>query len=322
MPPTEQEQRCVAAICRYLKQTSSSAWWVKDWLDDQHQNERSPDALLTDGADVIAIEIKQLTDGDTFHTYDSAQQSLFRRLGPDTIRSYVLLPPQSIRLPLKSKWVKMIEYQIAKAAQELGVGETVELLIPRRATLRFLRQSDAGLIFCHHARGEDVLVVSSGVRGLFFLEDGGEPGHQFLSEESRAAFQKASKRACEDSERDGQADIEWCEEWGLRRVEDSAKGQGGVQVMAAVAGFLESAAIESVDKAIREAKKKFEAKKWAGRTAVALHAGEQQHELTPALFENAIARLEAADLHPLDLVFLVNGEQVRSWPSLGTPPSA
>ena len=322
MPATEQERRCLSAICEYLKQTSGRDWQVKHWLDDRHHNERNPDALLTDGTDDIAIEIKQLTDGDTFHTHHRSQESLFERLAPNPTRTYVLFPPPSLRLPLDHEWVKRIKSRIAIAVAELRVGDAVVLPIPRRATVRFCGQFDVGLVFCEHARSDEVSAVSPGVDGLFILEDGGEPDHQFLSEESRSEFRRALKQTCEDSILDGRAVIEWCEEWTLQRDRDSADGEAGVLVITAVADFLESAAIESVEKEIQAARKKFAARTWAERTAVALHAGEQQHELTPALFEAAIDRLEAADLHPLDSVFLVKGEQVRSWPSLGTPPSA
>lgn len=82
-----------------------------------------------------------------------------------------------------------------------------------------------------------------------------------------------------------------------------------------VADSLESAAIESVNKALRSAREKFEAKRWAARTAVALHAGEQQHQLSPASFETAIAGLKAASVEPLNLVFFVKGEHVRQFDS-------
>lgn len=286
---------------------------MESWPDDRYDAESSPDVLLTDGADEIAIEIKQLTDGESFHTHGGALQSLYEGLAPDSARSYMLFPPPSIRLPLDRTLVKQIRPRIASAATELRVGKAVEVPIPRRATVRFLGQSDVGFVKCFHARSDDVRAVSREVTGSYLLEDSGGPDHQFLSEERRLSFYQALTRACRDSERGERAEVEWFEEWELRRGEDSDKGEGGVLVFAAVGVFLESAAIESVDKAIRSAKKKFEAKKWARRQAVALHAGEQQQELSPALFGSAIARLEAADVQPLDSVFLVSGTHVRSF---------
>ena len=311
--PKEQERRSAASICQFLNQTSGRDWRVETWLDDLYQHEPSPDALLTDGTHNIAVEIKQLTDGHTFDAYGLAQQSLYRRLAPDSNRQYVLIPPPTFRLPLKPKWVTNVKHQLTKTAPELRVGETVELPIPRQATVRFLGQSDAGVVFCGHARNDDVLAISPNVEGCFVLEDGGEPDHQFLSEESRLEFQQTRRRACEDSRLAGTAVIEWREQWKLLRDPDPAEGQGGVFVVAAVANFIESAAIESVEKAIQDARKKFVRKQWGGRTAVALQAGEQQHELTGTLFQMAIARLEAADVQPLDTVFLIDGAQVSQF---------
>ncbi len=310
MPPSEQEQRCADAICRHLRQTTGGGWRVVSWLDDQYHDESSPDLLLTDGRVDIAIEIKQLTDGESFHTYDWTQQSLYRRLAPDTIGSYVLSPPVSIDLPLEPQLVEEVKARVAIAATELQIGGTVAVPILRRASVRFLNQSDDGVVICLHARSNDARAVSREVAGVYLFEDDG-PDHQFLSPERRLAFHRALSQACEKSKHTERAEFEWFEEWELRRGEDSVEGEGGVLVIAAVAGFLEAAAIESVEKEIRSAKKKFEAKKWAGLSAVALHAGEQQHQLSLSHFTSAIARLEAADVQPLDGVLLVKGEQVH-----------
>ena len=165
---------------------------------------------------------------------------------------------------------------------------------------------------CLHPRSDDVQAVSPEVTGVYLLEDDG-PDHQFLSGERRSSFHQAIRQACEKSNQCERAEVEWFEEWKLIRTEDSVEGEGGVIVVATVGAFIEAAAIESVDKEICSAKKKFEAKTWAVVSAVALHAGEQQHELSFALFESAIARLEAADVQPIDAVFLVGGARVRQF---------
>jgi hypothetical protein len=285
---------------------------VKDWFDDRHNNESSPDPLLTNGTDDLAIEIKQLTDGKCFDKHDRAQQSLYRRLAPDAVGHYALLPPPSLRLPLDRSLLKKLKPQVAIAATDLQPGGSAIVLVPRQATLRLVGPSQVGLVMCLHPRGDEVRAVSPDVTGFYFLEDGG-PDHQFLSEECRLSFHQALKRACEESKRSGQAEVEWFEEWKLTRTEDSAEGAGGMLVVAAVGDFPEAAVIESVDKAICGARKKFKAQKWAGRSAAALHAGEQQHELSPALFRSALERLNPADVKPLDIVFFVSGEDVRQF---------
>ena len=78
------------------------------------------------------------------------------------------------------------------------------------------------------------------------------------------------------------------------------------------ADFLESAAIESVRKEIEKGKHKFEKRRWARRSAVALHAGEQQREVPPSYFYDALTELGRTDVHPLDLVFLVSKDRAIS----------
>ena len=313
MRPSEQERRCAAAICEYLRRTTYGDWQVMAWLDAQHDNEPNPDVLVSDGRECVAIEIKQLTDGDNFQTHGEVLLSLSRKLAPDSTRSYALVPPPLTRLPLKRGWVKRIKSAIATGARELQVGEAVDIPILRRATVKFFPRSDVGAVLCQHTGGDEVRGVSPKVKGLFLLEDYGEPDHQFLSEERRTAFQRKLSQACRTSKRDGQAEVEWYEEWTLWRDEDSVDGKGGVLVITAVADFLESAAIRSLKKAIQAARQKFATKKWAGRTAVALHAGEQQHVLSLDFFATAIAGLQAADVQPLDSAFLVTGTHVRQF---------
>lgn len=312
MPPSEQEERCADAICQHLRQTTGNDWRVESWLDDEYPSEPSPDVVLSDGTDDIAIEFKQLTDGTSFHTYDWAQRSLYERLAPDSTRVFTLLPPPSIRLPLDPGLVEQIRSRIAVAATDLQVGGSATVLIRRRATVRFLQQSHDGLVICLHARSDDVRAVSPQVSGLYLVEDDG-PDHQFLSGERRLEFHRALSQACEESKHSEQAEVEWFEEWELRRDEDSVEGGGGVLVIAVVAEFLEAAAIESVKRELGRAKKKFEGRKWAGRSAVALHAGEQQHTLSPALFQATISGLEPADVQLLDSLFLVSRNRVGQF---------
>ena len=317
MPSSEQERQCVQAICHHLKRTLGVDWEVDRWLDDEYPDQRSPDVLLTDGSNNIAIEIKRLTDGDTFQEYEEAQQSLYKGLAPDRGRSFALVPPPSIRLPLTRALVRKLRARVAAAASGLDIGETATVSVPRQATVRYFPRSDGGIIHCSHARSDEFLAVSREVSGAYFVEEDDGPDHQFLSEESRTQFRQILIKACLRSQQVGHAQMKWCEDWALQRGQDPIEGEGGVHVIAATADFLESAAIRSVEKAVCAAKKKFGAAEWAGRTAVALHAGEQQRELSPLLLEAAIDRLEASDVEPLDSVFFVSGTDVREFDFTG-----
>ena len=314
MPPTEQERHCAKLVCQHLNRTSGGDWRMQCWLDDPHQDKPSPDVLLANGSDSITLEIKQLTDGDTFRKYEEAQQSLYESLAPNRDRSFELLPPPSIRLPITRSLLRKIRPRIATAATGLAVGASTMVSVPRQATVRYYPRPDgAGFIHCSHASSDEFLAVSPGVSGAFFVEEGDGPDHQFLTEECRSAFRRKLKQACRLSQRSGQAELRWSEEWELRRGVDPVAGEGGVHVAAIAADFMESAAIQSVKKEIAAAKEKFATKEWAGCAAVALHAGEQQHQLSPSLFADAVATLEPADVEPLVLVFLVSGDAVREF---------
>ncbi len=313
MPPSDQERRCADAICGSLNEATHQTWTVARWLDDEYPNESSPDVLLTDGNETIAIEIKRLTDGRIFHKHDRYVQSLHRRLAPDRDRSHFLLPAPTTRLPLPIAWLSRIKKAIADSASGLQVGDEIALRLPRHSRLKYYFNSEPRVVECQHADAGRVHVVFPEAAGYFGLEDGDEPGHQFLSEELRAAFERELGRACDASMRDGQAEVNWHEEWTLRRLPDPPAGRGGVHVQAATADFLESAAIESVTTAIDGAKEKFVSTRWADRAAVALHADEQQSELSLSAFETAVGRLTVADVRPLDTVFLVRGSHVAEY---------
>ncbi len=313
MPSSRHERQCIQAICQHLQRTLGDGWEVDRWLDDEYPNQRSPDVLLTDGSNSIAIEIKRLTDGDTFHEYEEALQSLYQGLAPDRDRNFTLLPPPSIRLPLGRALVRKLRPRVAAAASGLDADETATVSVPRQATVRYYPRSDGGFIHCSHARSDEFLAVSPEVSGAYFVEEDDGPDHQFLSDESRAQFRQILIRACARSQQRGHAQMQWCEDWELQRGQDSTEGKGGVHVVAATADFVESAAKRSVEKAVCSAKTKFGAVEWAGRTALALHAGEQQHKLSPSLLEAAIDRLRPSDLQPIDSVFFVDGTDVREF---------
>ncbi|MCY3567902.1 MAG: hypothetical protein OXH38_04705 [Chloroflexi bacterium] len=313
MSPTEQERRCIDAVLSHLCRTTQTPWQVDDWPDDRHPNEPSPDALLTDGREDLALEIKQLTDGDTFHDHENSLRSLHRRLTLDTPRNYVVIEQPFLVLPRDFEWIGRTGIRRAARALEIDVGETAIVPVRRRSTVRFLDGSDLRLVVCQHQRSEEVTALSDRVDGCFLLEDAEQPEHQFLTERARLVFRRRLAQACWAARRDGEATIEWSEEWVLRRLRDSSEGMGKVSIVAPVAEFEEAAAIEGVRNAIHAARRKFDSRNWAQRSAVALHAGEQQSVVELSLFEAAIDRLNAADLQPLDLVFLVAGMRVRSF---------
>ena len=305
--PGDQELRCAEAICKSLNEFNDRAWKIECWLDDKHQDEAGPDVRLSDGDVSIAVEIKQLTDGSEFHEFAQYSHSLYRRLALDPDRDYLLIPAPSTRLPLPESWLPRIRTAIADSGPALRVGEEAKLRIPRRSKLSRYGDFKPGVVGCQHDSAHSIHQTIPDAVGAFILEDGGEPARQFLSEDLRTAFRRELERACDSSKRDGLAVVSWQEEWHLLRLSDPPLGSGGVHVAAATACFLETAVIECVETAVRSAKSKFNARRWANHTAAALHASEQQSKVPITYFDSAIRGLKADQIRPLDFVLLVRG---------------
>ncbi len=312
MPPSQQERRCVVAVCQHLSQETGSRWDECDWLDQGRDEERTPDVSLTDGTDRIELEITQLTAGRRFDAHDNAQLSLHCKLAPDTTSSFALYPPPPLELPLDQGLVRQLKRSVASAARDMSIGSWTNVLIHRRATVKYLGSDRIDSVFCRHTQNDYSRVVSREVRGVYCLEDDG-PDHQFLTEERYRSFCAKLLRACRESKQHGQVLIEWSEEWQMYRRADVSGGRGGVAVYASVVDQPEAAAFESVSKALTHAKSKFHDRDQEKRAAVALHAGEQRGHLLFEIFERAINRLSPSDVQPLGRVFLIGDNEVRSW---------
>ena len=62
MPLTEQEERCVTLVCRYLSEHYGGDWSVKENLDDQDLPEPTPEVIVSNGVKDAAVEVKRLID--------------------------------------------------------------------------------------------------------------------------------------------------------------------------------------------------------------------------------------------------------------------
>lgn len=309
--PTEQERRCAFAVCRHLTEQTGQEWRPALWLDQGRDAERSPDVRLSDGTDDIALEITRLTAGRRFHDHDNAQSSLYRRLAPAGAGKFTLFLPPTLGLPLGKKLERSLRGPIVVATRDLPVGEWGIVLVHREATVSYIHPRNDVPMFCMHAARDHFEGFSNGIEGAFQLQDQGTSPHQFLTQERRQAFHDDLLRACRASKRSGQAPIEWHEEWKVYRSEDAGDGRGGVMVSAFVSDWVESAAIQSVDKALDHAKEKFQAKPWGSRTAVALDAGDARGHISPETFAWAIDDLETDQVGPIDVLFLIVGDSVR-----------
>ena len=311
MLPTEQEQSCADAICRYLAEATNRVWSVQRWLDLDENENRSPDALLSDGAENLMVEITRLTDGRKWNAYDNDLASLRRRLAPDRTRNYCLFLPRPYHVKLGPKEVRSLKHSIARVASGLQIGYETSIAVSRQGKVRFLWEANPGYVKCNHVDDSALRSDTFFMRGAYFLEDQDDYCHQFLSDKRRLEFHRRLSEGCYKSRHGHPVTVNWEEEWKLRRLVDSTNNEGGVSVLGFVVDRLESAAIRSVQQALRHGKDKFHGGKITARAAVALHAGESQHMLTLKQYEDAIISLSTRDVDPLDSVFLVSGQHVH-----------
>ena len=181
MAPSVQERRCASAVCRLLSEQTSRKWTPDTWFDVGRDAVRSPDVLLSDGVNKIALEITQLSAGQRFEDHDRAKYSLHRKLAPDRTRTFTLFPPPMLELPLDKKLVRSLKAPIKTTADTLRVGGCSSVLIPRRATIRYLGARSFGYVTCHHVDVSHLEGLGRRIDGIYCLEDGGSPHHQFIS---------------------------------------------------------------------------------------------------------------------------------------------
>ena len=127
MAPTEQEERCVVLLCKHLSGNPGGEWRVDEWLDDTDNSEPTPDAVLTNGLEYLAVEIKQLTDGETFHTNNWKYISLRQQLAPESGGEFALFTPTVIGWSFDKKLISQLKRKLAKAAVHLSVGQSTEI---------------------------------------------------------------------------------------------------------------------------------------------------------------------------------------------------
>lgn len=124
--PTEQELRCAELLRLHLGEASGGEW-QETWLDAENPSQPSPDVLLTDGAESFAVEIKQLTDGETIHAHNQAIDSLRGSLAPQGGGTFYLSGPRGITPPLDRALVKELRTAIEEVAPELDIDKSKPL---------------------------------------------------------------------------------------------------------------------------------------------------------------------------------------------------
>src|SRR5438045_3013972 len=94
-----QEQRCIDLACTHLASGRGGEWREVDDLEARHRDRPVPEALLSNGDEDAAVEVKQLLDAE-FEEYKDPAFSLKDDLTPLCGGYYYLNPPLGFFLPM------------------------------------------------------------------------------------------------------------------------------------------------------------------------------------------------------------------------------
>lgn len=322
MALSDQERRCVELACRYLGEVAGGTWTLSPGLtlDDQNQGVPSHEAQVTNGTLTAAVEVKQIVGSTGWNKHLTASISLSRSLVPSCGGRYILYPAMGLELPVDKPFQRHLKQEIQRVAPSMQVGDSEAIRIFRDARLRVIKASTPGSIPCRHtSSGNIVRALLSSVSGTFFLDDGGQPEHVFLTEQARQDFAQAIRAACIESESSPACSanahwhsVHWYEEWELRKL----PGDGNEVVVHTPSGVedVDEAAANAIEQMLRKAQAKF-GQRWGDRHIVVLDHVWVMRSLadTPTAL-SAIGRLTGSNpelFRNVDRVLLARDDDVQ-----------
>ncbi len=309
-PLSDQEQRCINVVCRYLEDRFGGSWSVQTILDNIHLSEPSPEAIVGNGEMTAAIEVKRLTGDSVLQAYTSSLLSNEKFLTPSCGGSYYLVPPLDFRLPMAQELRRLVKRETERVAQMLAPGQRGAIRIPRQGHIALISQSSPGFISCLHQGPHSDLIgkVQDQINGKFMLVDEGLE-HSFVTEECQTAFVQAVVNAC-NARRSGDAEpFGWEEEWELGRNDEyDTDGEDGVWIVAVTeARSMPESVEECVHSMVQKAIKKFESRRWADLHFIVLEASL----FAPTtLAAEAVKSFALSDRSSVDSILLVDGENI------------
>ena len=290
MPLTKQESRCAELLCRHLHGQRGGRWHIATVFDDEYPSEPSPDVLLSNGTDEIAVEIKRLTDGSRISDFFTKLDWLQDHLARDVDGRFWLIPQLGVEFPLSRELVSRLLDVVPGVAASLAVGESGAVPVAQREAVLHRLRDDGSAVRCSHG------LIAVDAEGVFYLDDDDLPQHRPVTDRSERTFHAELRRASAAARLHDRAEASWHEEWELRKVADGRDGEAGsVAIAKGVVGDGRDAAAESVRKAVADARNKFSARRWARRAAVALHVGEAGWVLDAEALGDAVS----ASMHPM-----------------------
>ncbi|MBA7469934.1 hypothetical protein ES707_05210 [subsurface metagenome] len=149
MPLSEQEERCIAFACHYLKEHYGGNWSIQENLDDLKLQEPAPEVIVGNDAKTAAVEVKRLIDfasRDLFKYLHSNNDYLV----PDCGGSYYLCPALGFSLPMHDGLRRLVKREIGHVAPTLCPGEKGAIRIPQKGHVSLIASSGPSFISCLH----------------------------------------------------------------------------------------------------------------------------------------------------------------------------
>jgi hypothetical protein len=315
----EREATCVNALLKHLKRETGTVWSVSvDDLDTRHPARPTPEAIITDGNEDAAVEVKALRGPQDQEDFFGGVRGLSRVLAPETPGHYIIGPPHDMAPFWDRKLIRFLKKEIARVAPTLPPGgEKGYLKIPRRCRV-VMANKLGSWVDCYHGRPEHLWPASALVTGNFTLVDE-DACASVDSVHGRQAFVDAVVSACHKAA-NGAANVwaGWSDEWPIWRL---ARPDSYVEVVAVWGAYWVPSAIdETVWKAIQDGKRKFDGR-WATRHILLLDS--QFHftdvDAVKAFLEDVPPTDFAIAFGGIDEIVLYRDEKV--WPVLRKPTS-
>jgi len=305
MALSNRERQCIEALCTYLGSQRGDKWRITDdSLDARHPNERSPEAMISDGAHTVAVEVKTLPGPKVWNQFRAYILSLRQALVPSRSGYYELYPPIGYEPPWPRSFIRTVRAGIEKACHAVEADGEGYVRVPRRSLL-LKENSTIDLVRCSHGT-DPVPGISRLVQGHCSLPDGGGQ-HSFYTDRAKEDFRDSIIAGIGRIE-SGESDvwIEWEEEWLLRW---SNSAETAVEVVAVSRAFsVEAAVAETVGIMIDAANDKFH-RRWADRHAAILDRRfifADEHRV-----RMVFADITPEDYASIDHVYLFDTDSIR-----------
>lgn len=315
MPLTPQERDAISLTLPVLDSVWGPTWLAPDGttLTEVFPEQKTPECVVTNGTLTAAVEVKRLMGDAGWLAYHEAWQSLRRRLIPRCGGKYMLVPFLGTDLPLNKNLVGRVASQIKELAPGMQVGDVKPVRVPRPlAELRLIRtdRSD-GFVYCSHSEPA-IEQFSDRLAGWFWLADDDALPHSFVTEECLNQFYAKILAASQSVLAGGTGQLEWDEEWELRRLEDAQDGHDNVDIVAVVTGDVSAAIDYTVTGMLLQGLRKF-GQRWGDKHVIVLE--DAYFEMCePQHVAQVIASHEAVCSQRIDLVVLIHkGEASIVW---------